>query len=119
MIFYLLAFGVPLFILVVADSALLFITGWSTVDFLVGGFKCSVAQAKHSRSPKDFDAVLQRSKEKHERLSLCKTCVFQEQGICSLCDCILDEKAGMSDEGCPMEFWERGEVDSCALVEED
>ena len=45
-----------------------------------------------------------------ERLNICKTCIYNNEGWCKLCDCMLElktavnweyDKNGLSKEGCP------------------
>lgn len=40
-----------------------------------------------------------------KRLKICKKCLQNDDGICSVCGCFLKAKASEPDENCPLNKW--------------
>lgn len=41
------------------------------------------------------------------RLSHCQTCLYQKDGICTVCDCLTMSKTMLNTEKCPKNKWHR------------
>ena len=40
-----------------------------------------------------------------DRLEICRLCEHNEEGVCSICGCILKAKTKMDTERCPIDKW--------------
>jgi hypothetical protein len=69
-------------------------------DLIVGIYRCIRAQIKYLRFGKEVP-----TEELAKRLTICGSCPFENNGVCMQCGCILAEKARMSTEQCPNNYW--------------
>lgn len=69
-------------------------------DLIRGIYRCIRAQIKYLRFGKEVS-----TKEIANRLTICSNCPFENNGTCMQCGCILAEKARMSTEECPNDYW--------------
>jgi len=67
---------------------------------LVGIYRCIRAQINYLRFGTEVT-----TEELAERLTICSKCPFENSGTCMQCGCILAEKARMSTEQCPNDYW--------------
>ena len=65
-----------------------------------GAWKCSMAMFKRKIKGDKFDTA-----EVAERLTICSTCEWHDDGMCDACGCFLELKATVKDEVCPLDKW--------------
>ena len=46
-----------------------------------------------------------RNTVKRKRINICDKCEFRKNRQCSLCGCFYRQKAKLSTEDCPKQFW--------------
>jgi hypothetical protein len=81
------------------------------LEIAKGAYKCIKAQIRHTRGKSQDRTIedIHRDVQKQaNRLKTCSACVFEQQNICIVCTCILEEKTKMPEESCPEGFWENG-----------
>ena len=71
------------------------------LDLFRGAYRCVRAQVRYMRFGKELD-----TETIAKRLTICSGCPFENNGTCMDCGCILIEKAPMSTEKCPNNYWE-------------
>lgn len=70
-------------------------------EVLFGALKCIKAQIKFMRKGEEVS-----TETLAKRLTVCSGCPFENSGVCMECGCILAEKARMSTENCPQNYWD-------------